>query len=149
MQSSSASNGFMERTRQELSRAERYCLFLSILLIDLSEFSRALGKRKHISPAAAESLAERLETGLRQTVRDSDVVASFDRNQVGLLLMETSRTGLKIVKERIEAFVRDYLRGAYQVPFEPIYQIKAASFPEEPDTFGKLTRFAVVEGQEA
>jgi len=145
----SATNGFIERTRQELSRAERYCLFLSIMLIDLSEFSRALGKRKNVSAAAAESLAERLENGLRQTVRDSDVVASFDRNRVGLLLMETSRTGLKVVKERIEGFLRDYLRGAFQIPFEPVYQIKAASFPEEPDTFGKLTKFDIAAQQEA
>ncbi len=149
MQSSTATNGFFERTRQELSRAERYCLFLSIMLIDLSEFARALGKRKHLSSDAAESLAERLETGLRQTVRDSDVVASFDRNRVGLLLMETSRTGLKVVKDRIENFVKDYLRGAYQVPFEPTYQITSASFPEEPDTFGKLTRFDVSLQQES
>lgn len=149
MQISSASNGFIERTRQELSRAERYSLFLSIMFIDLSEFSRALGKRKHLSSDAAESLAERLETGLRRTVRDSDVVATFDRNRVGLLLMETSRAGLKVVKDRIEGFIRDYLRGAYQVPFEPTYQIKAASFPEEPDSFGKLTRFAIAERQNA
>lgn len=133
-------NTFLERTRQELSRAERYCLFLSLLLVDVSEFVRVLEKRVGADDPAIESLAKHVEAGLRSSIRTSDVVAAYDKNRVGLLLMETSKAGLETIRKRVETFIRDYLRGSFRMPFEPPVVIRGASFPEEPEQFSELSR---------
>lgn len=139
MTNSNTNHNFGRRTRQELSRAERYCLFLSMMLIDMNELSRALQARKQANDLSPEDLRIRIEEGVRGAVRASDVVAAFENNRIGVLLMETSRTGLEIVKNRINSFLMDYLRGTLQLPFEPALSIRDASFPEESEQFMELT----------
>lgn len=133
------SHNFAERTRQERSRAERYCLFLSMVLIDLNDLSRTAVDRRAAETIKPEVLCRDLELGLRASVRESDVVATLDRNRIGLLLMETSRSGLEVVRRRVDGFVRDYAKATLRLPFEPQLAIQDASFPEEPDRFSSLT----------
>lgn len=133
-------HNFGMRARQEMSRAERYCLFLSLMLIDMNELSRALAARTSGIEVGAEELRRHIEDGVRSALRASDVVASYDQSRIGVLLMETSRSGLEIVKQRISAFLIDYLRGTLQLPFEPAVTIRDASFPEESEQFIELTQ---------
>lgn len=135
-----ANHTFSFRARQEVSRAERYCLFLSLMLIDTKELSRALQARKSSPEMSDDDLRLRIEEGVRGAVRASDVVSAFEQNRIGVLLMETSRAGLEIVKQRINLFLVDYLRGTLQLPFEPAVSIRDASFPEESEQFNQLAQ---------
>lgn len=132
---------FVDRTKQELSRAERYCLFLSMILIDMNELSRAVANRNLGEKIDLEDVCREVEKNLRGSLRASDIVSPCDRHRIGLLLMETSRSGLEVVKRRVETFLRDYLRAALRLPFEPEVAIKDASFPEEPDQFSNLAEY--------
>ena len=129
---------FVDRTRQELSRAERYCLFLSVLLIDMNDLSRAVANRNLGDKINLEEVCREVEKNLRSSLRASDIVSGCERHRIGLLLMETSRSGLEVVKRRVDGFLRDYLRAALRLPFDPEVSIKDASFPEEPDQFSEL-----------
>lgn len=130
---------FVDRTRQELSRAERYCLFLSVILIDMNDLNRAVANRNLGEKVNLEDVCREVEKNLRGSLRASDIVSSCERHRIGLLLMETSRSGLEVVKRRIDGFLRDYLRAALRLPFDPEVSIKDASFPEEPDQFSELS----------
>ncbi len=136
----SVNHTFSFRARQEVSRAERYCLFLSLMLIDTNELSRALQARKSSPELSVDDLRMRIEEGVRGAVRASDVVSAFEQNRIGVLLMETSRAGLEIVKQRINLFLIDYLRGTLQLPFEPAVSIRDASFPEESEQLNQLAQ---------
>lgn len=133
---------FAERARQELSRAERYCLFLSMILIDMNDLSRAIANRQNPEGIDLQAICKDVEKNLRESLRASDVVAPCNENRIGLLLMETSRSGLEVVKKRVDSFVRDYLRAALRLPFDPEVVVKDASFPEEPEQFADLAHFA-------
>ena len=133
-------HNFVDRTKQELSRAERYCLFLSMILIDMNDVSRAVAKRNIGDKVDLDDVCRSVEKNLRESLRASDIVSSCEHHRIGLLLMETSRSGLETVKRRVDVFVREYLRAALKLPFDPEVAIKDASFPEEPDQFSELAQ---------
>lgn len=136
----SSEYSFVDRTRQELSRAERYCLFLSVILIDMNDLSRAVANRNLGDKINLGEVCREVEKNLRGSLRASDIVSTCERHRIGLLLMETSRSGLEVVKRRVDGFLRDYLRAALRLPFDPEVTIKDASFPEEPDQFSELSQ---------
>lgn len=130
---------FLERTQMEISRAERYCLFLSLILVDLSDFVRAVVNRQEQLNIDLDSVCTQIETGLRNSLRLSDVISTFEKNRMGILLVETSKANVDNVKKRIESFVKDYLKGGMHLPFEPPLEVRAASYPEDADHFSALT----------
>ncbi len=131
-------HNFVDRTRQELSRAERYCLFLSVILIDMNDLSRAVANRNLGEKVDLDEVCRAVEKNLRDSLRASDIVSPCEKHRIGLLLMETSRSGLEVVRRRIDSFLRDFLRAALRLPFDPEVTVKDASFPEEPDQFSSL-----------
>jgi GGDEF domain-containing protein len=130
---------FLERTQLEISRAERYCLFLSLIMVDISDFARATVSRQGQLKIDLDTVCGQLEAGLRNSLRLSDVISTFEKNRLGILLVETSKTNVDCVRKRIEAFVRDYLKGGLSLPFEPPLEVRTASYPEESDRFTALT----------
>jgi hypothetical protein len=130
---------FLERAQQEISRAERYCLFLSMILVDLSDFARAIANRQGEQKVDLESVCGQIEAGLRNSLRLSDVISPFEKNRLGILLVETSKANVESVRKRIEVFVRDFLKGGLNLPFEPPLEVRTASYPEEADRFTTLT----------
>ncbi len=130
---------FLERTQMEISRAERYCLFLSLITVDLSDFSRAVVNRQEQLKIDLDSVCGQIETGLRNSLRLSDVVSTFEKNRLGILLVETSKASVDNVRKRIETFIRDYLKGGLSLPFDPPVDVHTASYPEESDRFRRLT----------
>ena len=130
---------FLNRTRQEISRAERYCLFLSLVLVDLSDFSRAVVNRQSPQRIDLDTVCSQIELGLRSSLRLSDVISPFEKNRLGILLVETSKAGVENVRQRVETFIRDYLRGGLNLPFEPPLEVRTASYPEDAEKFTALT----------
>lgn len=130
---------FLERTQLEISRAERYCLFLSLVIVDLSDLVRAVVNRQEQLKIDLDSVCTQIETGVRNSLRLSDVISTFEKNRMGVLLVETSKANVESVKKRIETFIRDYLKGGLSLPFEPPLEVRTASYPEDADRFTALT----------
>jgi hypothetical protein len=130
---------FLERTQMEISRAERYCLFLSLILVDLGDFARAVVNRQEQLKIDLDSICSQIELGLRSSLRLSDVISTFEKNRMGILLVETSKANVENVRKRIETFVHDFLKGGVSLPFEPTLDVRTASYPEDSDRFSALT----------
>lgn len=129
---------FLDRTRQELSRATRYCLYLSLVVIDISDFAYMLAEHSRLGGSLTDSIYVPLAAGIRETVRSSDVVSSCDHQRIGILLMEVSGTGLATVAERVRGFTRDFLRGKLDLPQTSLVKVYTASFPGEVTSFSQL-----------
>ena len=115
----------------ELKRAERYRNFLSLLVLNLSEFLSTAGRRKITSDEDTtrfmESLIDRVQKGARET----DVISGTRNASLVLLLPETNQVGAEIAGKRfrklLSEFLADYLDSDYRfdIPLE------ITSFPDQ------------------
>lgn len=80
----------LQRLEDEIARAERYGVPLSLLLADVDGYEALNGAR---GPAAGEAALRRLAVALLMSARDGDVVARVDEDKFGLLLPDTDGAG--------------------------------------------------------
>jgi diguanylate cyclase (GGDEF)-like protein len=121
------SQGYFERRfTQELRRAERYCEFLSLVLIDVSS---ALADQSSSAEAKAIKDLGQLVEG---TVRATDILAKLGKNRLAVLLTETPKEGAFRLAERLsEKITGSHLSEELQGLKEELLNIGIASFPED------------------
>jgi len=121
------SQGYFERRfTQELRRAERYCEFLSLVLIDMSS---ALADQ---SSAAEVKAVKDLGQLIGHTVRATDILARLGKNRLAVLLTETPKEGAFRLAERLsEKITGSSLSEGLQGLKEESLNIGIASFPED------------------
>ncbi|MFH2055488.1 MAG: hypothetical protein ABIJ61_05975 [bacterium] len=121
---------FSERVEQELARAQRYCLYLSLLVLDFAELPEAPSG----TASAVGALPSNLSENLKAVLRCSDLVAISRGGRLAVLLVETPASGLAVVRERICDFVSDFLedRTEAQMP------IHSAVYPDATTDFKRL-----------
>ena len=121
------SQGYFDRRfTQELRRAERYCEFLSLVLVDVNSVLAEQSPRKK-----TKSLKS-LGGLIGDTVRATDIVTSLGKNRLALILTETPKEGAFRLAERLSEKIAgtalptelEFLRD------EPV-NIGIASFPED------------------
>ncbi len=113
---------FIYQMNRELKRAERYRIFVSLLLVDLSTL-------KGIEPSDAPSSAE-LAQEIRPHMREIDIVAAVVGNRIGILLPETSRQGAEVAARRVGEVVKRTLADRADGGAEPSVTIEMASYPD-------------------
>jgi diguanylate cyclase (GGDEF)-like protein len=89
---------FDQRLQEEIKRADRYRKQLSLLMIDLDWFKQFNDAHGH--PAGNRAL-EHVSDMLRQSARETDLVARFGGEEFAVLLPETSKHEAGILAERI------------------------------------------------
>ena len=89
---------FMEELKRETSRASRYNLNFSLLMIDIDHFKWINDSHGH---PAGDFVLKSLARILRNQVRQDDFVARYGGEEFAIILPETSVDGAKIVGERI------------------------------------------------
>jgi diguanylate cyclase (GGDEF)-like protein len=121
------SQGYFERRfTQELRRAERYCEFLSLVLIDMSS---ALADQS--SSAEAKAVKD-LGQLVGHTVRATDVLAKLGKNRLAVLLTETPKEGAFRLAERLnEKITGSGLSKELRGLKKESLNIGIASFPED------------------
>jgi len=121
------SQGYFERRfTQELRRAERYCEFLSLVLIDMSS---ALADQS--SSAEAKAVKD-LGQLVGHTVRATDVLARLGKNRLAVLLTETPKEGAFRLAERLsEKITGSSVSKELQDLKRESLNIGIASFPED------------------
>jgi diguanylate cyclase (GGDEF)-like protein len=121
------SQGYFERRfTQELRRAERYCEFLSLVMIDMSS---ALADQ---SSSAEVKAIKDLGHLVGETVRATDILAKLGTNRLALLLTETPKEGAFRLAERLaEKITGSSLSKELQKLKEGLLNIGIASFPED------------------
>ena len=118
-----ASHPFMDRVDIELKRAQRYQIFVSLLVYDLSSVSSNNSDNNN-------SLTHKILKAVGQAVRAIDNVSLLASNKIALLLPETNRQGAEIASKRISSVVQECLESySSQIDLETVAP-EMASYPD-------------------
>lgn len=117
---------------RELKRAERYCEFLSLVVLDLAGLVSSKSKLFATYPLAKrQNLLPELRDFISRSVRETDLVSDFERDRLGLLLSETPHEGAKSLAKRLEENIRSFLSDRLE-PSVPIQvPLKIVSYPDK------------------
>lgn len=119
------------RAHEELKRAERYADFLSLVIIDITsliKFARKYGVQDLVAP---NELLGNLESMIRKSVRETDIISGFEKNRLGLLLFETPLDGANCLAKRLGERIKDFVSGSVKTPQLWQVPMEVASFPEK------------------
>jgi GGDEF domain-containing protein len=120
---------FIDLAAVELHRAERYRVFVSMLVLDLSSVQRLIGSE---NPGFLGELVNQA----RSRLRACDYVSLIDGACLALLLPETSRQEAEIPAKRIAEMVRQQVLDLTGIASQEIIPVEIASYP---DTAGAKT----------
>ena len=117
-------SSFTEIVGSELKRAERYSIFVSLGVMDLSS------ARKDSNGASQDILSSLLQV-VKKNIRDVDSVSYINGCKLGLLFPETPRQGAEKVVKRVAELVRQHLieTGTLQGSGD-IIPLEMASYPD-------------------
>jgi two-component system cell cycle response regulator len=118
-----------EALGQELDRARRYNLALTILLADIDRFKQINDTRGHI---AGDSVLRQVGELLRREARSVDIVARYGGEEFVVVMPETALNGAAIFAERLRRRVmaRDFADPG-EDPLHMTVSIGLASFPDD------------------
>ncbi len=91
-------SAFVERISGEVQRAARFSTPLSILLLDLDNFSDLACRWGH---DGAQDVLRGIAQTLQQNTRTVDIVARYGAHQFGAILPNTSQQGAILLAERL------------------------------------------------
>jgi len=137
---------FQERTEEEVSRANRYNLVLSLVFFDLDYFKNYNDTNGHINgDQALIKVAEILRNSMRKSdvvarVRKTDIVARYGGEEFVVLLPETSKDGAKVMAERLRKVIESQeFTGEDKLPGGKLtISAGIASFPDDASTRTEL-----------
>ncbi len=118
-----------EALAQELDRARRYNLALTVMLADLDRFKSINDTRGHI---AGDSVLRQVGDLLRREARSVDLVARYGGEEFVVVMPETTTQGAAIFAERVRSRVqnRDFADPGDD-PVRVTISIGLASFPDD------------------
>ena len=126
---------FLNQAGIELKRAERYRVFISLIVIDLSFTDEIFGDK-------AREMKEKIIEVTQQNVRGSDLLSRVGDDKLVLLFPETSRQGAEVTSKRLSEIIRNRLSMLSERRVDNIIHLEMSSFP---DTAGAKTVSAFLE----
>jgi GGDEF domain-containing protein len=118
---------FLERVGIELKRAERYRIFVSLIVLDL-------GVCRKYFPQESEARLEEIETLSRKITRASDYISLVEGDCLALLFPETSRQGAEMAARRLTATIRQHIQTTSGVALDEMIPLDMASYPDAAGT---------------
>lgn len=95
---------FQEQLEKEFSRAKRYNLSLSLVMLDIDHFKNVNDSCGH---QFGDSVLKIISGILKRSVRDIDLAARYGGEEFVIILPETQKKNSRIVAERIRAKVEE------------------------------------------
>lgn len=111
----------------EMRRAERYRIFVSLLVLDLSIV-------KEMIPEHTPELVERLVGLAAARIRCTDSIAPTDPYRIVLLFPETPRQSAMLAAHRLTEMVRRVLSEETGSPVDAIIPVEIVSYPDAAGT---------------
>ncbi|MFQ5602519.1 MAG: diguanylate cyclase [bacterium] len=132
---------FKEQLLQELNRARRHKLNVSLVMIDIDHFKCYNDKNGH---PAGDLVLKNIAKLLRDNVRNIDLAARYGGEEFCLVLIETNKPSAKIVAEKIRRLVEEFTFDYEE--FQPQGKITIstglATFPDDAQEFDGLVEKA-------
>ncbi len=119
---------FLNQGAIELKRAERYRVFVSLILLDLSFVREMFGDQTREVMESIIDLA-------RSHIRGSDMISSLN-GSIALIFPETPRQGAEVTSRRLSEMIRQKLSEMLKRDIGEIIPLEIASYP---DTAGART----------
>ncbi len=113
---------FVERVGEELQRAERYRIFVSLVVLDLDSL------KKDSARETAEF--DRLVKLIKGNTRSIDSAALVNSRKMAVLLPETPRQGAEIAARRVTELIRQSYPADFNGNVDQVIPLEMASFPD-------------------
>ncbi len=114
---------FFTRVGTELKRAERYRIFVSLIVLDVSAIqSTSAGDRS--------SIVNDVVGYVQQHIRAIDGISLLGPNKVAMLFPETNRQGAEIASKRICELMKLRLSELNGSRFDQVIPLEMASYPD-------------------
>ena len=125
------SEAFLSRVSQELKRAQRYLSFVSYLNID----TKSLGIDSDLQNGGNRlEIFNKIRQHIRGAIRQTDIISGFNGGKISVVLVETSKPGAEIVKNRLQESIKYFLHEIVESPMNWKVSINAGSFPDDEHT---------------
>ena len=131
---------FREMALLELKRAERYRNFLSLLVLNLSEFLSTAGRRKISSQEDADEFMRAVINRIKHVARETDMISGMNNRNLVMLLPETDRTGARVAGRRFQQLVTEFLSDFLDSDFPFEIPVEITSFPDQASRKGFRSR---------
>ena len=119
---------FLERLKEELSRAEQYNMDIAFIMVDLDHFKKCNDSFGHL---VGDVVLKEVAGILKQKVREIDLVARYGGEEFCILLPEANKADAYVVAERIRKAVEGYTIKAYDETLSITISMGISSFPED------------------
>jgi hypothetical protein len=113
---------FVERVGQELQRAERYRIFVSLIVLDLESLPHSSEKKA--------SEFDQLVNLIQGNTRSIDSAAVVNSRKMALLLPETPRQGAEIAARRVTELIRQSYPAVFNDSADQVIHLEMASYPD-------------------
>ncbi len=132
---------FKEQLIQELSRAVRHDLNVSLIMIDIDHFKHYNDTNGHPAGDVVLRTVGRL---LRDNIRNIDLAARYGGEEFALVLIETNKASARIVAEKIRVLVeREHFECEDKQPMGKLtISTGVATFPDDGMEFDDLVATA-------
>lgn len=119
----STAKQFLDRVSVELKRAERYRIFVSLIVLDF-------GSVPSVKSENGSVIMEKLSESVEGNIRAIDNVSAIDSHRMALLFPETTRQGAEIASKRIGELIRDRISTMTEQTFSQLIPLEMASYPD-------------------
>jgi hypothetical protein len=114
---------FVERVGRELQRAERYRIFVSLIVLDFNTL-------KTNSDGCETTDTAKLIDLVTGNTRSVDYTVLIDTGKVAVLLPETPRQGAEVAGRRVVELIRTKFPNATSDSGDFVIPLQMASFPD-------------------
>jgi diguanylate cyclase (GGDEF)-like protein len=132
---------FKEQLQQELNRARRHELKVSIAMIDIDHFKHYNDTHGH---PAGDQILRAIAQLLKDNIRNIDLAARYGGEEFSLVLIETNKASAKIAAEKIRKLIEDHTFDyeESQPNGKITISMGVATFPEDGTEFDELVQVA-------
>lgn len=126
----SALSNFASRIDFELKRAERYRIFVSLVVFNLGPILESISGNGMDKEELREKFVAALGGVIRGSIREIDAVSNSGRPRIGLLFPETPRQGAEAAVRRLSEMVNNFCNDYFNNPAEYLIPVEISSFPD-------------------
>lgn len=130
-----------DQLNQELNRAHRHELNISLVMIDIDYFKHYNDTNGH---PAGDQLLKKMGHLLKNNVRNIDLAARYGGEEFALVLIETNQEAANIVAEKIRKLVEDhkFAHESSQPDGKITISAGVATFPDDAEDFDTMVAVA-------